>query len=310
MDRIIGIKEYLEEHMPEIEYGGIKKKYPVLQRIFGDKFTSWLLLVRPLTSLPALLAGILLTLATTSVTYPHIITGIYVGITLCLIQILGQITNQVMDVEIDKKAKPYRVLPRGLISKDEVIGIAWIISIFAIGRAFTIGLTFGILSLVMVFFAIFYSYPPFSPRKINPFLNIVWVSFARGFLPIIAVFSIYSSMLDGLKYAVFAFLWALSLQGTKDIPDMAADKSFGIKTIPNTYGVSGFVKYAAGISMIMYIYAYQFLPIMLALVPITILAFEGMEKQNKIFENTRAWLWYYFGLSTIYIIIFLNSILG
>lgn len=307
MDRLIGIKEYIEENMPEIEYGGIKKKYPVLQRIFGDKFTSWVLLLRPATLLAPLLAGIFGVLATTTITFEHFKTAIYVGITLAAAQAAGQVTNQYADSELDKIAKPYRAVPRGAVSKDEAMGIAWLLAIFAAGRGFLVGTEFGLIVLVLIFFAVFYSLSPFSPRKINPFLNIAWVSFSRGFLPVIAIFSIYGTMLDGLKYAVFAFLWCLALQGTKDIPDIAADKSFGIKTIPNTYGVSGFVKYAAGVSMIMAIYAFQFLPIMLALAPIVILAFEGMEKENERFENTKAWLYFYLGVAGIYLLMFIKE---
>lgn len=307
MDRIIGIKEYLEELMPEIEYGGIKKKYPVLQRVFGDKFTSWVLLLRPATLLAPLLAGLFGVLATTSITFEHFKTALYVGITLAAAQAAGQVTNQAADSELDKLAKPYRAVPRGAVSKDEAMGIAWLLAIFAAGRGFLVGTEFGLIVLVLIFFAVFYSLSPFSPRKINPFLNNAWVSFSRGFLPVIAIFSIYGTMLDGLKYAVFAFLWVLALQPTKDIPDITSDKKFNIKTIPNTYGVSGFVKYAAGVSMVMYIYAAAYIPIMLALGPITILAFESMEKENVRFENTRAWLYFYVGVGLIYILIFVKE---
>lgn len=307
LDRLIGIKEYLEDLMPEIKYGGIKEKYPVLQRIFGDKFTSWLLLTRPATLLAPLLAGIFGVMATTSLTYEHFRTAIYVGITLAAAQAAGQVVNQSEDSELDKLAKPYRAIPRGAVSKDEAMGIAWLLAMFAIGRGFLISIEFGLIVLALIFFAVFYSLSPLSPRKINPFLNIAWVSFSRGFLPIIAVFSIYGDINHAWAYAVFAFLFCLACQGSKDIPDIDADRNFNIKTIPNTYGVKGFVKYAAAVSMSMYIFAFAYVPIMLLLVPLTILFFEGLEKENQKFENTRSWLVFYTGVGLIYILMFIKE---
>lgn len=310
---IIGIKEYLDEHMPEIEYGGIKKKYPVLQRIFGDKFTSWILLVRPMTLLAPLLAGLFGVLAAVNfeaITTEHIKTAIYAGITLAAAQATGQVINQYADSELDRAAKPYRAIPRGAVSKDEAMGLAWVLAIFAIGRAFLTGMAFGLIVLALIFFSVFYSLSPFSPRRINPFLNITWVSFSRGFLPIFAVLSIYGSMSSAWVYAIFAFLWCLAYQGSKDIGDAEPDKMFGIKTMVNTYGVKGFTKYAAAVSMLMYIYAFTYVPVMLLLVSLTILFFEGLEKENKRFENTRSWLVYYAGLGLIYILMFIKESLA
>ncbi|MDP2217182.1 MAG: UbiA family prenyltransferase [Methanolobus sp.] len=295
---------------PEIEYGGIKKKYPVLQKIFGDKFTSWVLLVRPATLLAPLLAGLFGVLAAVSfdaITAEHIKTAIYAGITLAAAQATGQVINQSADSELDKLAKPYRAIPRGAVSKDEAMGIAWLLAIFAIGRAFITGMGFGLIVLILIFFSVFYSLSPFSPRRVNPFLNIAWVSVSRGFLPVIAVFSIYGDINHAWVYAIFAFLYCLAYQGSKDIPDIDADRNFNIKTIPNTYGVKGFTKYAAAVSMLMYIYAFAYAPVMLLLVPLTILFFEGLEKENTRFENNRSWLVFYAGLGLIYIIMFVKE---
>lgn len=310
MDRIIGIKEYLGEYMPEIEYKGIKKKYPVLQRIFGDKFTSWVLLVRPMTLLAPLLAGLFGVLAAVNfdaITAEHIKTAIYAGITLAAAQAVGQVVNQAADSELDVLAKPYRAIPRGAISKDEAMGIAWLLALFSIGRAFITGAVFGLIVLALIFFSVFYSLSPFSPRRIHPFLNIIWVSFSRGFLPVFAVLSIYGSLGNAWVYAVFAFLWCLAYQGSKDIGDVEADKQFGIKTLVNTYGVRGFTRYAAAVSMLMYIYAFAYVPVMLFLAPVTILFFEGLEKENTRFENTQSWLVFYAGLGLIYIIMFIKE---
>lgn len=310
VDRLIGIKEYLEELMPEIQYSGIKKKYPVLQRVFGDKFTSWLLLLRPFTLLAPLLAGLFGVLAAVNfeaITTEHVKTAIYAGITLASAQAVGQVINQYTDHNLDAIAKPYRAIPKGYVTRDEAMGIAWLLAMFAIGRAFITEAVFGLIVLALIFFSVFYSLSPFSPRRINPLLNITWVSFSRGFLPVFAVLSIYGSLSGAWIYAGFAFLWCLAYQGSKDISDAEYDRRFGIKTIVNTYGVKGFVKYAAVISMIIYIYAIAFLPVMLILAPLTILFFEGLEKENQKFENTRAWLVFYIGLGLIYIVMFVKE---
>jgi geranylgeranylglycerol-phosphate geranylgeranyltransferase len=241
------------------------------------------------------------------VTFVHIATAVYVGVTLALLQGAGQAINQWSDCELDKLARPYRPLPSGTISRDEALGLAWLLAIFAVGRAFTVTVTFGLFTLILLFFSVFYSLAPFSPRKVNSLLNNAWMAVSRGFLPFLAVLSVYGKMEDALPWAVFGFLWVFAYQPTKDISDMNADKKFQIKTIPNTYGVKGLQIYMLVVTIIMWIYSAAFLPVMLLLVPLSILAVLGLNKKAKGIENNLSWVSFYVGLGISYLVMFFSN---
>jgi len=291
----------------EQKYGGIEKGYPNLRRYFG-KAIIYLQLVRPFTLISPLLVGLLGVLASTQdFNFDILKTCIYVGVTLMLAQAVGQIINQYADVEIDKICKPYRPLPSSAISKEEALGIAWLLAIISIARAFTVTEFFGLVTTILIFFAVFYSLSPFSPRRIHPVLNILWMAVSRGFLPMFAVWSIYGSIGKAWLYSILAFLWVLSLQATKDINDAEADKKFGIKTMPNTYGIRGFLVFATIVTILMYLYSITYLPYMLILVPTSILAFWGLNRKVKWMENRLGWILFYVGLSEIYLIMFVGE---
>jgi len=147
---------------------GIVEGYPKLRRRFG-KFVGYIQLVRPFTLLAPLLAGIFGVLTPVkNFSLEHLTTAVYVGLTLALLQASGQVINQYADSELDKLIKPYRPIPSGLVTREEALGLAWLLAIFSIGRAFTISTFFGLIGLTLLFFAVFYSLAPFSPRKVHP----------------------------------------------------------------------------------------------------------------------------------------------
>lgn len=286
---------------------GIVKGYPRISRRFG-KLTAWIQLLRPFTLVAPFAAGLFGVLAPVNeIAFEHVVTAIYVGVTLALAQACGQCLNQYVDVELDKIIKPYRPLPSGLITREEALGLAWLLALFSIARAFTINTFFGLTTLTLIFFAVFYSMSPFSPRRVHPLLNTGWMAFSRGFLPMLATLTVYGNLNMAWPYSVLAFLWVLSLQGTKDVKDSEADRKFGIKTIPNMYGVRGFLVYAAIVKAAMYLYAVLYLPHMLVLTPLSITALLGLNRQLKGMENNLSWICFYLGISAIYLLIFLTS---
>jgi 4-hydroxybenzoate polyprenyltransferase len=293
-----------------VKYYGISRYYPRLRRFFGEKTVAYIRLCRPFTGLAPLSAGLLGTLAPLStVTLEHIKMGIYVGLTLMMLQFTGQIINQYADVELDKAIdnKRSRPLPSGLLSREEALGLSWLLAIFAVGRGFTISVFFGLITLLLLFFSVFYSLTPFSPRRLNCFLNTGWMAISRGFLPTFAVLSIYGRIEDALPWAVFGFLWVSAYQATKDIHDADADRKFGIKTIPNIYGVKGLQAYMLTMTIIMWIYSITFLPVTLPLVPISILAIIGVNKKVNGLENNLSWCCFYLGLSATYLLMFITA---
>jgi len=235
--------------------------------------------------------------------FNHIINAIYVGVTLALCQGVGQVINQYADVEIDKMAKPYRPLPAGILTREEALGFGWLLSIFVMGRAFTVSTIFGIAVLVLLFLSVFYSLAPFSPRKVHPILNLAWLSISRGLMPMIAVLTIYGNLGQALPYALLATIWVFGFQATKDIPDVEADKKYGIKTVPNTYGTWG-LKTLMLASTAAYVAITITLgkPLMLLTIPLAITAILGLERKT-VTENTLGWTCFYLGLALQYLLI-------
>jgi geranylgeranylglycerol-phosphate geranylgeranyltransferase len=290
-----------------LQYGGIKKGYPNLRRYFG-RLAVYLQLVRPFTLVSPLLAGLLGILASTPLFNMNIVkTCIYVGITLSLAQACGQVINQYADVELDKIVKPYRPLASGVIGKDEALGLAWLLAIVGIARAFTVTTVFGLITVLLVFFAVFYSLSPFSPRRIHPSLNILWMAVSRGLIPVFAVWSIYGSWHNALPYALLAFVWVLGFQGTKDVEDIEGDRKFGIKTVFSEYGFRG-LRFLMILCTIIYVLIAEFFSkyLMLLLVPIAIFGVLKVGQKSRLTENTLGWVSYYLGLGLLFILMLLS----
>ena len=279
--------------MGYLKYYGILEGYPRLRRYFG-RLADYAALVRPFTLVAPLCVGHLLTIASEGVAYSTLAKGIYIGITLALAQACGQAVNQVVDADLDKLAKPYRPIPSGRLTREEALGVAFLCAIAAMGRAFTVSTYFGLMTCLMLFFAVFYSLPPLSPRRVNPWLSLLWVSFSRGYLPIVAVMGP-----RGHPYALIALLWCVGWQGTKDIPDAEVDRRFGIKTVANTYGVDRLM----GLSLLGTLLAvatalHYRLDTFLALIPLAVYGLANYTRRWR-GENTVSWAVFYTGLALV-----------
>lgn len=286
---------------------GIEKTYPRIRRRLG-RFIGYIQLVRPFTLVAPILAGIFGVLTPIhNIGFNHFLTAVYVGVTLALAQGAGQCLNQYADVELDKIVKPYRPLPSGLISREEALGLAWLLAMFSVARAFTISTFFGLTVLALLFFAVFYSLAPFSPRRVHPLVNVGWMALSRGFLPMLAVWSVYGDLSKAWEYSILTFLWVLGFQSTKDIGDVKGDKQFGIKTVPASYGHTG-LRIMMIICTVLYgILAISFrVYIMLLLIPLAVVAIFSIKKKT-ITENTVSWTIFYVSLALIYVFMFIGN---
>lgn len=286
---------------------GIRYGYPRLAKRISRKLAGYIALCRPFTLLAPLMAGIFGVLAPVSnPTFEHVKTAIYVGVTLALAQATGQIINQYADADLDRVVKPYRPIPSGAVDREEAIGLAWLLAMFAVARGFTVTVEFGLFVIALLFFAVFYSLAPLSPRRVNPFLNTAWMAVSRGFIPMIAVLGVYGDVRSALPYALLAFVWVLAYQPTKDIPDAEGDRAFGIRTIPSEYGLRGYVAYASVLTALFYAVSAIELPQMIALLPLSVAILLGLGRQSKYTENTIAWVGFYVGLGLIYVVTYLT----
>ena len=225
-----------------------------------------------------------------------------------LAQAVGQIINQYADVEIDKIVKSYRPIPSGAISKEEALGIGWLLAIISIARAFTVTEFFGLVTTILIFFAVFYSLSPFSPRRIHPVLNILWMAVSRGLIPVFAVWSIYGTWQGALPYALLAFAWVLGFQSTKDVEDVAGDLKFGVKTIFSSYGYAGLRVLMVACSLAYILIAAVFnKPLMLLLAPVAGFAIASVKNKSRFTENTLGWTLFYLGLGLLFVLMLLTE---
>lgn len=213
--------------------------------------------------------------------------------------------NQATDIDADRISKPYRPIPKGIISVKEAKIIALLLYIASFTLAFMIHTSFVVFMAMITFFTISYSLQPRMKDKL--FYNQLWIAVPRGFLGILASWSVFGNVFDPLPLTI-AFIAGLFLFGgsiTKDFSDRKADELVGTKTLVNIYGV----RKAAFIVLPFLFFPFLLIPISIdfGLIPsyfwlLTFLAipgffiFKAMIKNtdtNTIFENTSAWSYMY-----------------
>ena len=209
--------------------------------------------------------------------------------------------NQVTDVKSDQISKPYRPIIRGDVSPREAKVISLVLYITAISLSLFVNVMFSIFVLLIVVFTVTYSLPPRLKDKL--FLNQLWVGIPRGFLGVLASWSVFGNSLQPLPITIGLIAMSFLIGGsiTKDIVDRDADKKTGSHTLVNTYGV----KKAALMALPFMIFPFAFIPILIDsgildsyLWLLTFLVIPGFfifylmingDKKGRFSENTSSW---------------------
>jgi 4-hydroxybenzoate polyprenyltransferase len=209
--------------------------------------------------------------------------------------------NQATDKRADCISKSYRPIPQGIISVKE----AYIVSIIMYVVSFYFGMLIHPLFVLFIgmitFFTFTYSLSPRMKDKL--WLNQLWIAIPRGFLGILASWSVYGSIFDPLPL-VIACIAGLFLFGgsiTKDVADKNADRLVGTRTLVNIYGEEK----AAFMVLPFLFFPFLLIPITINLgfIPsyfwcLTFLSIPGFiifksminkKVSQTIFENTTAW---------------------
>ena len=209
--------------------------------------------------------------------------------------------NQATDINEDRLSKPYRPLPKGDLTIRQAIAIAAVLYAASLILAFLIHITFFMFIMIITSFTISYSvYPRMKKRLL---WNQLWVALPRGFLGILASWSVFSSPFEPMVLAIAA-LAALFLFGgttTKDILDAEADRKNGVSTMMNTFGANitswtAFLCMASAFLIIPFligagILPFSFLLLMVLCIP-TVFIWWSMrhpEPRSHHRENTKAW---------------------
>jgi 4-hydroxybenzoate polyprenyltransferase len=284
-----------------------KKGYPRIKASFG-RLAGYVQLVRPFTLLAPFIAGIIGVITPVEgLLYEHLRIGVYAGATLALSQACGQVFNQYVDADLDAMIKPYRPIPSGVVDRDEALGIAVLLALASVGRGYLIDVMFGTLNLILIWFAVFYSLAPLSPRRVHPYVNTLWMAFSRGFLPVIAVYNIYGNINTAFLYAVLAFIWVLGFQPTKDLGDVEGDRAFGIKTMATEYGSKGLYKNALFcLCLYAFLTGYFEMWSMFFLIFVGVIAVVFGSRETSLTENNYGWVLFYLGLAIFYLLMFVS----
>lgn len=275
-------------------------------------------MLRPFTTLAAFISGIFIVLLYSA--YYNIgfsiKNALFAGIILAMLQGVGQAMNQSIreEVEIDKlNGKTYRPTVVGIISLTEGKIFAISLTIIAVASAYYFDPGFGLWTLVLAFFAIFYTTPPLRIKK-RFLINNIWQGFSRGFLPWLTVWSL-SGRYDFLPFAlgIVVGIWMVGYQTTKDFGDISGDKKYDVKTIPAVYGIEASIVFIALMGALAFVFLIlfaisgiiplQYLLLLILIIPSTLIIKELRTlKVSPLIENNRAWGLMYATLGMFYIL--------
>lgn len=294
---------------------GIKGIYPLVP--FPEKIRGYIALIRAFTCFGAFMSGLLFSIFAFRYYGQTVnwIQAIGAGLALALLQGAGQALNQSLpeEIEIDKiNGKTYRPTVRGIIKPREARNFSAFLIISGLAIAAMMSYLFLMLACVISFFAVFYTYPPLRVKRFF-ILNNVHQGIARGFMPVISVWSIAGNLSSPVPYALGTVIaiWIVGAQSTKDFGDEEGDRRFNIRTLPVVLGFEralNFMSLVMCISLVLLTVfcSWGLLPVRLLLLGLLIipslLIVHGLRKgyKHRLLENNLSWAVYYVSLMLWY----------
>lgn len=308
------------------EEGAKEEKGAILSQRVPGKLRSFIQLLRPFTLMAPILGGTSAAIISYRVNtgemipwpvisdtfpylgwdFPHIMDIIWGVIALVFVNAASNTLNQVHDLEIDAINKPYRPIPRGIITKDEARTLAWIFYLVTLWRASFMNRSFAFFILLIMLMTIAYSAPPIRFKK-RLWVNNFSIAFTRGILGFVAAWCIFDeNPFDNPDPWAMGLIMCIFLFGTittKDFNDVKGDKAFGMRTLPVVYGV----RFSAAFTALFFIFPFMVLPLMTIwrlLIPqafilttlvgwgvyVLILIYEAAyAEEDTVFENSPVW---------------------
>ena len=217
-----------------------EERYPGWRVGFPRKMGAYVELIRPFTLLAPLFAGIaasFMALAAQDFEGFSWATLIYGVATLMLLNAASNCMNAAYDAHIDRINKPYRPIPKGLVSRDEASSLAFVLYFFALFRAILISVEFFILVFLIMFITLYYSMPPVRFKK-RLWISNISIAFARGLMGFVAAWTIFGNPSDPTPWVIggILFIYLVGATTSKDFTDVEGDAKFGMRTLPVVYG--------------------------------------------------------------------------
>ena len=241
---------------------------------------------------------------------------LFAALALSSAQAVGQIMNQIEDVEIDKvNGKSYRPIASGEISIESAQIVAWIFAIFSILVGFSINIYYGSFIVIFILAGILYNTEPFRLKK-RLWLNTGSLAISRGLLPLPAAWSIFGNVADKTPWLLGTVMaiWVLAWQNTKDINDIEGDKKFGIMTpvvyhgLKNLSIIIAFLSFASFLLLAFYLVtgllSINMVTLFLLCIPTLWMLYKlfKMDFSATTLENNELWAAFYLTLAGFYII--------
>lgn len=286
------------------------------------KLKAWFMLVRPFTLIAPFMAvifGVILQLSAynqLNIFLNNFIQILFAALALSSAQAVGQIMNQIEDVEIDKvNGKSYRPIASGEISIESAQIVAWIFAIFSILVGFSINIYYGSFIVIFILAGILYNTEPFRLKK-RLWLNTGSLAISRGLLPLPAAWSIFGNVSDKTPWLLGTVMaiWVLAWQNTKDINDIEGDKKFGIMTpvvyhgLKNLSIIIAFLSFASFLLLAFYLVtgllSINMVTLFLLCIPTLWMLYKlfKMDFSATTLENNELWAAFYLTLAGFYII--------
>lgn len=286
------------------------------------KLKAWFMLLRPFTLIAPFMAvifGVILQLSAynqLNIFLNNFIQILFAALALSSAQAVGQIMNQIEDVEIDKiNGKSYRPIASGEISIESAQIVAWIFAIFSILVGFSINIYYGSFIVIFILAGILYNTEPFRLKK-RLWLNTGSLAISRGLLPLPAAWSIFGNVADKTPWLLGTVMaiWVLAWQNTKDINDIEGDKKFGIMTpvvyhgLKNLSIIIAFLSFASFLLLAFYLVtgllSINMVTLFLLCIPTLWMLYKlfKMDFSATTLENNELWAAFYLTLAGFYII--------
>ena len=208
------------------------------------KIRVYLELLRPFTLLAPLIVSSSVMIAslvnsgTTDLSFVSLLwTILSASFCFALLNGASNVLNQATDWKEDALSKPYRPIPKGIITPKEAYKVSFFLYTVALLLSLAVNILFSFFIFLITFFSITYSLPPRMKKFL--LLNQLWVALPRGFFGIVGSWSVFGNPFEPLPLAI-GCVTALFLFGgtaTKDILDAEADRTVGTKTLVNVFGV-------------------------------------------------------------------------
>jgi 4-hydroxybenzoate polyprenyltransferase len=212
--------------------------------ILVHRLYLYLTLLRPFTLLAPLIVSssvILASYVSSYTTDAPLVTLLcmIVSASFCFALLNGasNVLNQATDWKEDAVSKPYRLIPRGIITSKGAFQLSFFLYLGAFLLSLTIHFLFCAFISLIAFFSITYSVAPRMKKYL--LLNQLWVALPRGLLGILGSWSVFGNPFEPLPIAIgcVAALFLFGGTTTKDILDAEADRTVGTRTLVNVYGL-------------------------------------------------------------------------